>query len=91
MYQANAKLREIAAEVGFSEFTVSNVLRKGGVAFHGQVSTRTPPEVEARILAMYADGVPLTEIVRETGAHRAHHHGSAPAQRQDAKPQGRPL
>lgn len=67
MYQSGSKLREIAAETGFSEFTVSNVLRREDVALRGQANTRTPPEIEAKILAMYADGVPLTEIVRETG------------------------
>lgn len=68
MYQSGMKWRDIATETGFSEFTVGNVLRKEGVAAsRGQVNTKTPPEVEAEILTMYAEGVPLTEIVRETG------------------------
>lgn len=62
------KWREIAAETGFSEFTVGNALRKEGVAAgRGQLNTKTSPEDEAKILTLYAEGVPLTEIVRETG------------------------
>ena len=84
LYQAGKKWREIAAEVGTSEFTVGNVLRKEDVAFHGQVTTRTSPEDEAKILSMYAADVPLTEIVRKAG--RSEHtitavlrrHGQAP-------------
>lgn len=85
LYQSGMKWREIAAETGFSEFTVGNALRKEGVAAgRGQLNSKTSPEDEAKIIALYAEGVPLTEIVREVG--RTEHtitavlrrHGRAP-------------
>lgn len=68
LYKAGKKWQDIATEAGVSTFTVGNVLRAEGVAAgRGQASTRTSPEDEAKILSMYANGVPLTEIVREVG------------------------
>lgn len=68
LYQAGKKWQDIATETGVSTFTVGNVLRAEGVAAdRGQANTRTSPEDEAKILTMYAEGVPLTEIVRKAG------------------------
>jgi predicted transcriptional regulator len=68
LYQAGKKWQDIATETGVSTFTVGNVLRAEGVAAdRGQFHNRTSPDEETKILALYAEGVPLTEIVRETG------------------------
>jgi hypothetical protein len=89
MYQAGSKLREITAEVGFSEPTVLDALRKEGVEVNrGQVNTRTPPEVEAKVLILYAAGKPFTEIVREAG--RSEHTITAVLRRNGIKPDRNP-
>jgi hypothetical protein len=89
LYLAGKKWQEIADETGFSTFTVGNALRKEGVAAdRGQVNTRTPADVEAEILSMYADGVPLTEIVRRSG--RTEHTITATLRRHGKTPSRKP-
>lgn len=89
LYQVGKKWQEIATETGVSTFTVGNVLRAEGVAAdRGQANTRTSPEEEAKILAMYAEGVPLTEIVRETG--RTEHTITAVLRRNGSAPSRKP-
>ena len=85
MYQAGKKWREIAAETGFSEFTVGNALRKEGVAAdRGQLNTKTSPEDEAKILDLYAVGSSFAEIVRESG--RSEHTITAVLRRNGREP-----
>jgi predicted transcriptional regulator len=88
LYKAGKKWQDIATETGVSSFTVGNVLRAEGVAAdRGQANAKTSPEDEAKILTMYAEGVPLTQIVREVG--RTEHtitavlrrHGKAPSRK----------
>jgi DNA invertase Pin-like site-specific DNA recombinase len=88
LYQAGKKWQEIATETGVSSFTVGNVLRAEGVAADRGQLTRTSPEDEAKILAMYADGVPLTQIVRETG--RTEHTITAVLRRNGTAPSRKP-
>jgi DNA invertase Pin-like site-specific DNA recombinase len=88
LYQAGKKWQEIAAETGVSSFTVGNVLRAEGVAADRGQLTRTSPEDEAKILTLYAGGVPLTEIVRETG--RTEHTITAVLRRNGSAPSRKP-
>jgi DNA invertase Pin-like site-specific DNA recombinase len=89
MYQAGMKWQEIADETGFSAYTVGNALRKEGVAAdRGQLNTRTSPEDEAKILQLYADGVPLTEIVSRSG--RTEHTITAVLRRHGSVPDRKP-
>ena len=68
LYQSGMKWSDIAAETGFSTYTVGNALRRAGVsAERGQANTRTSPEIEAQIIALYGQGVQWAEIVRLTG------------------------
>src|SRR5580704_7628288 len=89
LYQAGNKWQDIATETGVSSFTVGNVLRAEGVAAdRGQSRHRTSPEEEAKILVLYAEGVPLTEIVRETG--RTEHTITAVLRRNGTAPSRKP-
>ena len=89
MYQAGKKWREIAAETGFSEFTVGNALRKEGVAAdRGQLNQKTSPEDEAKILDLYAAGTSFTEIVRQSS--RSEHTITAVLRRNGSEPDRNP-
>lgn len=68
LYRSGMKWDDIAAETGWSTYTVSNVLKREGVtATRGQSATRTPPETEAQIIALYGQGVTWREIMEQTG------------------------
>jgi hypothetical protein len=68
LYKAGKTLPEIAAETGFSEATVGNVVRAAGIVGAGRTTgIRTDPETEALVMRLYEQGVGWAEIMRQSG------------------------
>lgn len=68
LYKGGMTRPAIARETGWSEGTVSNIIKAAGVQGAGRVTgIRTPPETEAEIMALYEQGVTWREIIERTG------------------------
>lgn len=67
LYQAGQTLPQIAAVTGFSDDTVSSVVRAAGITGAGRTTgIRTSPEIEALVVAWYDQGMTWREIMERT-------------------------
>ena len=68
LYKDGMTRPAIARETGWSEGTVHNIIKAAGVQGAGRVTgIRTDPDTEARVIAMYQQGVTWREIMAATG------------------------
>jgi len=68
LYKGGMTRPAIAQETGWSQGTVSNIIKASGIVGAGRVTgTRTSPETEAQVMALYEQGVTWREIQRITG------------------------
>lgn len=68
MYLSGVPRPAICAEVGRTDATITNVLRREGVTPQRK-GGKANPERDARVLSMYSDGIPTLEIAASLGLH----------------------